>query len=106
MPDDIRPLTDTELQAIRERADKATPGEWLPDERPGYVAVYAGLRRNCLDLPMEAFIFYRGGKHDKKHFWSIDPQSLADADFVAHARTDIPRLLAEIARLRQFSSIP
>jgi hypothetical protein len=28
------------------------------------------------------------------------PASIADKDFIAHARQDIPRLLAEVGRLR------
>ena len=78
--------TPNELAAIRERAAKATKGPWY--RRQGYV-----YRR---DDPHNAFGF------------RVDDcrGPCVDADFIAHARSDIPRLLdaleekdAEIARL-------
>lgn len=69
-------MTDEDLQAIRMRAEAATPGPWVKDN----------------DSPIvrgPEMILYDEGGHS-------DP----DADFIAAARTDVPALLAEVDRLR------
>lgn len=73
-------LTNEQLNAIRERAERATCGqtpEWYVDEEY---------------------------KDTVRCAWSADliAQSIpttADAEFIAHAREDVPMLLAEIERL-------
>lgn len=87
-------MTPEELQAIRERADKATPGPWGCHSRNG---------ANPDSAPREAtgIDYYLG--------WEIDGPPDADrgqfsrgfdADFIAHARKDVPELLAEVKRLQ------
>jgi hypothetical protein len=68
-------MTDEELTAIRERAEKATPGPWYSyyASRP---YVMAG------------------------HTPVADVETDADADFIVHARTDVPVLAAEVERLK------
>jgi hypothetical protein len=82
-------LTPEEIAAIRERAEKATPGPWT--------WLY-GLR-NKLFTPVALF---HDGKIVGRFVWEHD------AEFIAHAREDIPRLLdaleatyAEIERLQR-----
>ncbi|HEV2237182.1 MAG TPA: hypothetical protein VGR57_11020 [Ktedonobacterales bacterium] len=72
---DERILSKAELAAIRARAEQATPGPWHHGADGGIVAegsAAAIARRDA------------GG-------------TAADADFIAAARTDIPRLLAGLA---------
>lgn len=63
-----------ELQAIRERLAKTTPGPWSYLV-PGSV-----------------------GAHGYVLFYHV---SNRDAEFVCHAREDVPKLLREVERLRQ-----
>jgi len=81
-------MTPEELKAIRERAEKATPGPWEADK--DLPAVLAHSRRWDERLSMLTVnpIFGDDGKQ-----WRHDQQ------FIAHAREDIPRLLDEIDRL-------
>ena len=84
-----------EIEAIRERCEKATPGPWHPDKYPEYIwgpkAQMVG-DFQAEDLLPGAVMRMRGvgAKLPIKE----------NADFIAHARTDIPKLLAEIDRLK------
>ena len=72
-------MTPEQLAAIRARAEAATPGPWHDDQdgmvystcQPGCAVVI-----NDIDLAVE------------------------DAEFIAHAREDIPALVAEVERLQ------
>ena len=80
-------ITTTELSAIRARADAATPGPWEWED---------------VDLdrvwPTPSRIL--AGQHGEVCSFDADDDPLAaDAQFIAHARADIPALLAEIDRL-------
>lgn len=75
-------LTQDDLNMIKERAKKSTPGPWYADDErwPGnanlqywFVSHYDGV----------------GAAATK-----------ADAEFIAHSREDIPRLVAEVERLK------
>jgi hypothetical protein len=81
-------ITAAELAAIRERAEKATPGPWGWSDakvRDGkYVFVPQG--SYLADTLIMFGDTYENGEQD--------------AEFIAHAREDIPKLLAEIERLR------
>lgn len=76
-------LTDT-LKGIRERCEKATPGPWLN-----------GYPNACKITPMP------------DHVWSIHKDLIGkdletnDADFIAHSRSDIPKLIAVIEKLME-----
>ena len=78
------PLTQERLDAIQERVDKATKGRW-DYAVTGKLAAWDGNRA----APVIDF-----GK--------IYPE---DAEFIIHAREDVPALLAEVERLRHFESI-
>ncbi len=78
-------MTEAELAAIEARANAAQRGPWRPDiDGPGMV--YAGALN--LDDPMSFLIAL---------CWQ---DTGGNADFIAHARTDIPALIAEVRRLR------
>jgi hypothetical protein len=91
------PLADAELDAIRERAGKATPGPWFTVD--------------SVWLPRRMGTYVIAGHHDphvgKAVLDCVDidewvgpgpdySQSDADMEFAAHARQDIPRLLAAL----------
>jgi len=61
-----------ELAVIKERAEKATDGPW--------------------STPMR-LIFGGGG-------YVANTSRIADAEFIANAREDVPKLVAEVKRLR------
>lgn len=82
-------MTDEELNVIATRADTATPGPWEAKtisacgcgKCPGHVNVYLG---NAADWNTMQLLRV--------------PSS--SAEFIAHARTDVPALIAEVERLR------
>lgn len=69
-----------DLDAIKKREAAATKGPWFqgPYYRADVESKFGCIRANC---------------------WNA-PQAIADADFIAHARQDIPALIAEVERLR------
>jgi hypothetical protein len=75
-------LTDTDLDEIESRLRAATPGPWQS--------------------------FVEGRDHTSGSSFVATPTSdielagatVADQDFIAHAREDLPRLLNEVRRLR------
>lgn len=76
------------MAAIEGRANAATPGPWVvvprnPDIDPDYP-------------PFVGFVRNEAG------WWDDDSTLLSseNAEFIAHARTDIPALVAEVRRLR------
>lgn len=80
-----------DLDAIRARAEAATPGPWTM--RDGWGPTTDGLMH---------FTRIANGDHDS--VLSADGPDIAgsraNAEFIAHARHDIPALLAEVDRLR------
>jgi hypothetical protein len=83
-----KPMTDKELQDIKDRCRVVTPGPWRSyiegrDHTSGSDFIMtgeAGARGNDIELT---------------------GATKADQDFIAHARQDVPRLLAEVERLRR-----
>ncbi|NDO78254.1 hypothetical protein GKZ75_08460 [Kocuria indica] len=73
------PMTREQLDAIRERADSATEGRWAWQE--------------------DAVLLAWDGEEAS---WVLDHGAAfpEDAEFIAHAREDVPALLAEVERLR------
>ncbi len=72
-------LTNTEIEAIRKRAEEATEGPWIIEE-----SRYGG--------------YYNAGNPKYDYSACISPEN--DIEFIANAREDIPKLLSEIERLR------
>jgi len=85
---DTQELAPEELDEIRARCDRATPGPWRSyvegrDHTGGSTFIMVGegaTRRDDLEI--------NGASPD-------------DNDFIAHARQDIPRLVEEVLRLRR-----
>lgn len=77
-------LTDDELAAIEAREQAATPGPWWVLEEQDSVSVLIGDQddRVC-----------------ELHHGECLP--FENANFIAHARQDIPRMVAEIRRMRE-----
>jgi hypothetical protein len=78
-------LTQEEIEAIRKRAEAATPGPWVVGAVPDVVFV----ETNQSELILEK-------ESDKT-------QDYNTAEFIAHAREDVPKLVAEIERLRKLA---
>lgn len=91
-------LTPDELAAIEARANAASDGPWEPLGRnPGHHKTEIGA---MLDTPRAIVIA-------DTELWGRQPtdQNGADAAFIASARTDVPKLLAEVQRLQAVERI-
>lgn len=77
------PITDKEIKKMEDRAKAATKGEWNATKvEPG--------DNLCRQVWAE----------DEEIVDCIGDNYIADADFIAHSRQDILRLIKEIRRLR------
>jgi hypothetical protein len=81
-------MNQDEIKAARERCESATEGPWR-------VARYDG----CHVLVPDGTVRDSGGKLDYGGGVMCHDIREADAEFIAHARTDLPRALDEIGRL-------
>lgn len=89
MPGDVtKPLTDDELRAMRERCDKATPGP---------VTAKYPVNHDFVAVRLFCGNTYIGSITNSD---MDDSKIAANAEFYSNARTDIPRLLDEVERLR------
>lgn len=89
----LETLTESELAEIRARMDAATPGPWVKvnafssypecDDKDLHFAIHDSQSNQI------AFV--------EENYWVEDYE--ADSNFIAHARTDVPRLLAHIEAL-------
>lgn len=83
-------ITDAELAAMKARVEATTPGPWRSifegrDQDSGSSFIMTAGD----DIYLHSENYLGGGGH-----------FCADQDFIAHARQDMPRLLAEVERLR------
>lgn len=76
-------MNQEQLNAIKERVAKATPAPWYWNKN-----YKRGVSSNA------------DSEGDIADFWK-DDNATADAQFVAHAREDVPLLIEEIERLRE-----
>ncbi len=83
-------LSRQDLRSIRGRAEAATPGPWCVAGSPrDFVIAKHGGSERCSDNPV---------------VWADDDclsGKRVDAEFIAQARADVPRLADEVERLRQ-----
>lgn len=103
-------MTEKELKAIKARADTATPGPWYSFDTDDDVHMSA-LGVASMDFePWFAMPDHGNGHEHVVAMTLIQSPRFAchasgkwaeDAEFIAHARTDIPALLAEIDQLKR-----
>nr|WP_315218588.1 hypothetical protein [uncultured Flavobacterium sp.] len=87
-------MTDNEIKEIEDRCKLTTPGPWK--------SLVEGRDIESGDS------FIMTGISDGEDIWSdkrgadiyLTGATTADQDFIAHARQDIPKLIAEIKRLK------
>ena len=89
-------MTDEKLKEIEERANKATPKPWKPS--------IGGVQILTDSEGEDAWFFPRipvlaGPEKNKKEL--ID-QTLANVEFIRHSRQDVPDLITEIRRLKDW----
>ncbi|MFJ3792536.1 hypothetical protein [Kitasatospora sp. NPDC090091] len=94
------PLTEYELTAIERRAAAAAPGPWLASpEGPGRGQGGESFIRIQPDADTDDELYVRRYV-DNEEVASRDPRLHADLEFIAAARQDVPRLVAEVRRLQ------
>jgi hypothetical protein len=94
-----KPVTDDELAAMDKRIAAAAPAPWygwLETRHSTGGESYIEIAPDA-DEDNEIYISRFAGTRELK---SPNAQLDADIDFIAHAREDMPRLIAEIRRLR------
>lgn len=77
-------MNDDERAAIKKRAEAATPGPWEVEPDDGGHDMHGFATRTTIRTPE----------------WARYGFDEADAEFIAHARTDVPALVAEVESLR------
>jgi hypothetical protein len=80
-----------EIEAIKRQCAAATPGPWTVD---------FGFNIKCGD----GYGLNADGDFSAEHEDAWRQRKESNADFIAHARTDVPSLVAEVERLRQVLS--
>jgi len=93
-------MTDEELKAIRERCEAATPGPWLPSIHGFQILTGDSWNTICVFWERSS----SGAKFHHLPRWEdgrAASREGANCDFIAHAITDVPALLAEVERLRR-----
>lgn len=96
------PMTDEELAAIQGRLTKATPGPWVHSQHGCYVILGYKPEKKRIDGygADDHVCVLDDGDH---HQYRSEDEQLANAALIAHAPTDIARLLAEVRRLNKAS---
>jgi hypothetical protein len=103
------PLTEQELAAIEELAAAATPGPWFirhldDDQAMGLVAISTvpdtGRGERWPEFDHNEIVAATLIQHPR-YVDVADERWDENAQFITNARQDIPRLIAEIKRLRQ-----
>lgn len=75
-------LTSEEIETIRKRAEKASDGDWYSE-----VSTFENATEKLTEIAVQPGV-------------AMSVRTEADAEFIANAREDIPKLLAEVDRLR------
>jgi hypothetical protein len=81
-----------ELSAIYDRCRRATPGPWVACRDHSVIGGIGG--PICQMDEDDAIVVGQAGD------WGPSNDPWDDAEFIAHARSDVPRLLAEVQRVR------
>ena len=93
-------MNEQELQAIEERANKASNAPWLIE-----AGDYSGHNWLVGTITVSLGESYRDDKAyfvttRNVHASELEGDASTDAEFIAHARSDVPALIAEVRRLR------
>lgn len=80
-------MNENELEAIQQRCESATPGPWK-----SFV--------EGRDHTSGSNFIMTGEGSSRGNDIELSGATIADQDFIAHARQDIPKLLAEIKKLK------
>lgn len=93
-------MTEQELAAIEARAAKATNAPWLIE-----AGVYSGqnwlvgtITVNLGESYRDDIVYFVTTKN--VHASELEGDAKTDAEFIAHARADVPALVAEVRRLQ------
>lgn len=91
-----RPMTEPiDLNAIRARADAATPGPWRHVGK-NWIGTPVEIDVTEADWGSEGHTSFFVHTNEGGGAWRIE-----DVEFIANARTDVPALVAEVERLRR-----
>ena len=115
-------MTDQQLNIIDARAEKAAPGPWWTHGSPSTVA-YTKAVKHTSGNPLQVFNTHcqylgSGSAYGEERwhpsgvakFVGRDPaegadHAVLDADFIAHAREDVPALVNEVRRLKNLLAL-
>lgn len=90
-------MTEEQLLAIEEREKNATPGKWDTDgDGSSYDPSWDQYASSWVTTPTGNWKCQSGCYTGTEMC-----QQMSDAEFIAHARTDIPALIQEVRRLRK-----
>ncbi len=81
-------LSDRDIDAIEHRCANASPGPWM-----SFV--------EGRDHTSGSSFIMTGNTGSRGHDIELSGATVEDQDFIAHARQDLPLLLAEVRRLKQ-----
>lgn len=81
----------TRIEEIRERESKATKGPWRVGYNDKYITGH---------ILSDHHKYAGNAVSDPESVCSAETLTADDAEFISHARSDIPFLLAEVERLR------
>jgi hypothetical protein len=84
--------TEQRIEQIKERAERATAGPWTQEECGG---------QSIVVNPVKIVLFAGRQSQDIAHDTSAQ-QIECNADFIAHAREDVPFLLQQIEELKEW----
>lgn len=94
-------LTTEQLEIIRTRAENATEGPWRIYEKDGGRGIGTSWDHPQLRGPLPVVtigIHFEEPSQKPQHSVYINED---DADFIVNSREDVPKLLAEISRLKE-----
>ena len=101
-------LSEEELVGIEARAEKATPGPWVAWDHNGWHQPYVSVVTPDDETPLGPRDVIVATDDPVGRTWSTRGKveiELDNATFIAHARTDIPALIAEVRALQAALSV-
>lgn len=102
-----KPMTQNELDDIRRRLEVVTPGPWAFEKEDGKVLLDYTPKEiricetGCLGSIANRMVCEMNV--DWRYTYKNENEPMANAELIAHAPTDIARLLAEVERLKKVS---